>query len=791
MMIKFWYCTLVSLFLATGFLMAQNTYSISGKIIDSESGEPLVDASIIITGTTSGVLSNQNGFYSLVLKPGKYILLISFVGYNTISDSLSLFSDINRNYSLFIKSTETKEVIITARNLATNVQSTSTSIVNLTAKEIKELPSLMGESDVMRIIQLSPGVQSANEGNSGFNVRGGGADQNLVLLDNTVVYNPTHILGFFSVFNGDIIKDVKLIKSGMSANYGSRMSSVVEVNTIDPCDDKYSVYGTIGLISSKLMVNGPIVKNKISFYVAGRRSYLDEVLKPIIRPFIKGGSSFYNYSNYYFYDMNIKFLYRINNKSRLSLTYYNGNDYYSLNQYGLNYENQMNWGNTVLTSTFNRIINENSYIESTLSYTNYKFNLLAEQYNINIGFVSIVEDITFKLKVNKIKQNRRVIFGVDYQLHHFVPNKLDATVNDLQLNFGPNESIYSHEPTLFYNHEFDITNRIAVSAGLRYTIYLQTGPYSEYNKNNIGEIIDTTYFKWNNLIKNYNKLEPRITLKYQLSLNSSIKAAYTRHYQFIHMVSASSVTLPTDVWLPSTKTIKPQESDHYSIGYYRNSDNNEYTTSIEAYYKDLRNQVELLYGFINNMQDKTFEESMVFGKGKSYGLEFFIRKNTGKANGWISYTLSRTEKQFDEIYEGKVYPAKYDRRHDLNIVITYELSKKITLSGTFVYATGNAMTIPDYKMLISGNVITGSSKPNSFRMPAYHRLDLSVNFLLKKSKKYESALNLSIFNVYNRANPFFIYFEITGNIEEYNLKITPKQVTLFPIMPSLSWSFNF
>jgi hypothetical protein len=317
------------------------------------------------------------------------------------------------------------------------------------------------------------------------------------------------------------------------------------------------------------------------------------------------------------------------------------------------------------------------------------------------------------------------------------------------------------------------------------------GPFTEYIKNEIGEVIDTLEYRNDQIIKRYNNLEPRITFKYQLTLNSSVKAAYTRHVQYVLLASATSVTMPTDVWLPSTNHIRPQKSDHYTTGYYQNFRDDLFTFSTELYYKELKNQVELLYGFINNFQDNTFEESMVFGVGKSYGIELFISKNKGKLTGWLGYTLSRTEKQFDEINHGIVYPAKYDRKHDLNLVFAYSLSRKLSLSGTFIYATGNAMTIPEYKYLIGGNVITGYSGTNAFRMPAYHRLDLSATYILNKTDKYESSLNLSIFNVYNRANPYFIYFEITGNVYEYNLKITPKQVTLFPIIPSISWSFKF
>lgn len=489
--------------------------------------------------------------------------------------------------------------------------------------------------------------------------------------------------------------------------------------------------------------------------------------------------------------MNAKIQFIINSKEKLSITYYSGNDFYNLNQYTLNYKNQLKWGNTLLISTYRKIFNEYWFMENTLGYTNYKFDFSASQYNVDIHLNSVAEDINWKLKIFRIVNNNKIIFGFDYQYHHFIPNNLNAIANGLALNFGANSVMYAHESALFFNQEYNITPQISMNYGLRFTNYMHVGPYTEYSKYPIGKINDTIVYTAGQIIKTYNNIEPRITLKYQFDLNSSIKTSYTRHCQYIHLASATTVTLPADVWLPSTDHIKPQKSNHYTIGYYQDLSHNRFTASLEIYYKELFNQMELLYGFINNFQDKTFDESMVFGKGKSYGMEILLKKNLGKITGWIGYTLSRTERQFDAINEGRIYPAKYDRKHDLNIVLSYEINKKWNISTTFIYATGNAMTIPEYKYLIGGNIITGYSDINSFRMPAYHRLDLSVNYILKKKEKYESSLNFSIFNVYNRANPYFIYFEITGDVYSYDLKITPKQVSLFPILPSISWSVRF
>jgi hypothetical protein len=771
--------------------IGQTSYKLSGKIIDNTTKEILAGASVKDLKIYRGAISDQNGYYSLELSEGKVVLQISFIGYKTLFDTLNLHSDFKKDFLLQADNLKVEDVIVTSRSNDIEIRKATTSTIQLNSMEIRQLPALMGEPDVLRLVQLSPGVQSANEGNSGFYVRGGGADQNLVLLDNATVFNPSHVMGFFSVFNSDVIKDVKLIKSGMTADYGGRMSSIIEVNTLNGNFNRFHSSVTIGLISSKAEIEGPIVKDRISFVIAARRSYLDEVLKPAVRTFSNNESSFYNNSSYYFYDLNAKITAKINKNNLLSVTFYNGRDYYELDQYKLNYKNLMDWGNTLITGTYTKIFNERWFLENTISYTNYQLSFAASQFNVDIGLTSLVENLEDKLIFKRSYNNNDISFGLDYQRNHFVPNDLKANANGLNLDFGQNRDLYSHETALFYNHKFNISSRLAISAGLRYSYYLHTGPYTEFIKNEVNEITDTLSYGNKDVIKAYPNLEPRFTVSYLLTLNSSIKGSYTRHVQYIHLASASSVTLPTDVWLPSTNRIKPQKSDHYTLGYYQNFGKNTFNASIEAYYKNLYNQIELLYGIINDFQDKIFEESMVFGTGRSYGLEFYLRKTRGKVTGWIGYTISRTERKFPQIDMGRVYPAKYDRTHDLNLVLSYSLNDRWNLSGTFIYATGNALTVPESKYLIGGNVITGYSGTNAFRMPAYNRLDLSITYNLKKRKNFDSSINFSVFNVYNRANPYFIYFEISGNVYDYDLHITPRQVTLFPIIPSISWSFKF
>ncbi|MBN2350061.1 MAG: TonB-dependent receptor [Bacteroidales bacterium] len=786
---------ILMVFILTGFLL-QNAgaqeYLLSGKVIDGESGEWLIGAAIQVTGTSKGAVTDENGTYILKLPRGIYNIQISYIGYERLGKEISLTADRIENFTLIPKVIESEEVIITTEKPEDHFRSTETGLIELKAKDIKALPTLMGEADALRILQLSPGVSSVTEGNAGFYVRGGGADQNLILIDNATVYSSSHVLGFFSVFNSDAIHGVRLTKSGMPAFYGGRLASVMDVEMLDGNPDSLETTIGIGLISSKIAFQGPILKNRITFSAAVRRSYLDEVVKPVISPFLKNQSSFFKDNKYHFYDINGKLAVRLSGRDRVTFTLYNGIDKYSLQQYRFDYENYIKWGNTLGVLNYNHIFNKDFAVNTSLSFTEYFFNFSAVQSNIQIGLSSLIRDVAFKIQFTKLGTNNGYTkFGIDYQKHRFLPNNLDATANDLDLEFGSNRVLNAHETAIYYDRIIPVGGRLSTNIGLRYTNFLHVGPYQKMLTNNLGEIYDTLSYGSNKVIKPYNHIEPRISARYLLNDNSSLKASFTQNYQYIHLASASAVTLPTDVWLPSTEKIKPQQGEQYTLGYFVNSRDNIYQASVDMYYKTLKNQVELLYGIINNFKDNIFEESVIFGSGSSYGIEFYIRKTQGKMNGWIGYTLSKTTRKFDEINEGKIYPAKYDRRHDVNLVVSYVLNKKWTFSGTFIYASGNAMTLPEYKYLIDGNVITGYGPTNGFRMPDYHRLDLSATYSGKKAKRYESSWNFSVINLYNRANPYFIYFEISGDVYDYNLKITPHQVSLYPILPSVTWSIKF
>ena len=782
---------IVAIFWGIG-IFGQEKIKISGKITDISTNEPLIGATIYLLNSNYGTISNEHGYFSLYLTSGIKQIGANYLGYHSDTIDIVIYDNIRIDIKLERMHFITKEVVVSTKAPEKNVKSVESGSVQLTMREITKLPALMGESDFLRIIQLTPGVSAANEGNSGFFVRGGGADQNLILLDNANVYNPSHVLGFFSVFNSKTIANTKLIKSGIPANYGGRLSSVLNFTSRDGDLKRYSIQGTLGLLSSNLLVEGPIVKEKLSFVFAGRRSYIDEVIKPIIRPLVPGSSTFYDNSKYHFYDLNAKLSLKPTTKDKITLTAYQGSDKYSIQELQIDFKNLMNWGNAVIALNWAHRFNTRWNLTNSVSLTDYHFNLEAQQNTVNVDLFSGVRDLNYKLTLANIQDNGSIIkAGLEYTYHRFRPNNLSAETYETDLQFGSNRVMNAHEASAYYNHEFDIFYNTRVSAGLRYSHYIHVGPYYQMNRNVINEITDTTYFGPQDAIKTYNDLEPRISLRYQLNKLSSIKASYSLNNQYVHLASSSAVTLPTDVWLPSTNLIKPQRSTQYTLGYFRNFLENQYTGSLNIYYKDFRNQIELLQGFMNNFHDNIFEESITFGTGESYGVELHLQKALGNFTGWIGYTLSRTTRQFDNLNEGNVYPAKYDRTHDLNIVASYDLNQKWNLAATFIYATGNAMTLPESKYVIGGNVITQNGAINSFRMPDYHRLDLSVNYNLTTTEKFESILNFSVFNVYNRANPFYIYFQIEGNVYDGNIEITPKQISLFPILPSISWIFKF
>jgi hypothetical protein len=763
-------------------------FTISGYVKDNSTGEFLIGSNVYLKELMKGASTNTYGFYSITVPAGDYNFVASFVGYKDYTEKVKLDKNIKINVSLEPNVITTAEVVISGEREDRNIQSSEMGRVEIPIEKIKKLPAFFGEVDILKSIQLTPGVQSAGEGNSGYYVRGGGPDQNLILLDEAVVYNASHLLGFFSVFNADALKNVELIKAGMPANYGGRLASVLDISMKEGNNKKFEFDGGIGLISSRLTIQGPIKKDKCSFIVSGRRTYLDILMKPFLKsssPFKKGG--------YYFYDLNAKINYYFSDKDRLFLSGYFGRDVFKL--HNADFSNSIDWGNTTATVRWNHLYNEKLFSNLTLVYSDYKFHLTADQNLYEMKLFSGIRDYGAKIDFSYIPSIRHNIkFGTVYTYHTFTPNNASAKSGDTQFDLGGKVKLYSHELAFYISDDFDLTENIKISGGLRYSMFFHVGPYDRYNLDQTGKIADTIHYNSGDLIKMYSGLEPRVSVKFGINARSSIKASFTMNYQYIHMVSYTSVSLPTDIWVPSTSLVKPQIGYQYSLGYFQNFRKNMWETSFEIYYKDMRNQIEFKEGAQpeDNLKNNT-DNNFVFGRGWSYGAELYIKKRVGKTTGWIGYTLSWTQRKFPDINQGRTYFAKYDRRHDVSIVVTQEIGKRWSISAVWVYATGNAMTLPLSRYFLSGSIIQEYSARNAFRMPAYHRLDISATLEGKEKpgKKFHSSYSFGVYNVYSRMNPYYIYFETTGNLLDFNLQTVAKQVSLFPIIPSFTWNFKF
>ena len=777
----------VLLLFLTGTLSAQQKFTISGYVKDSLSAESMIGASVSINNQQHVVSSNAYGFFSITLPAGKYFLSCSFVGYETKRVDVQL--DQNKSLNLLIapKITINEEVVVNARRRDGNVKNAQMGKIDLSMARVKSLPVLFGEVDILKIVQLLPGVSNAGEGNTGLYVRGGGPDQNLILLDDAIVYNTGHLFGFFSIFNGDAIKNTSLIKGGMPAQYGGRLSSVLDISMKEGNMNKYEVDGGIGLIASRISVQGPIKKNKASFIVSARRTYIDLLVKPFIPK-----SSSYHGSGYYFYDLNAKVNYQFSEKDRLYLSGYFGRDVFDFNNAKRSFQTNVPWGNATTTLRWNHVFNRKLFANTTLLFNNYHFAFNAAQDNFKLSLSSGIRDLTAKTDIDYFASPRHKIrFGGLFTYHVFTPNVL--TGNQDSTTFNPNNSNkkYANETALYVQDDWQVSDHLQINGGLRWSGFEQIGPYTVYQHDADGNKTDSTYYGRGKPLKKYGGFEPRLTLRYSLNEETSLKTSVTRNIQYIHLVSNSGTTLPTDLWVPSTYVVRPQTGWQYSTGIFKNFSNNTYETSVELYYKTMQHQIEYKEGYTPSLSDP--EESFVFGKGWSYGAEFYLNKARGRFTGWVGYTLSWTWRKFPDLNGGEKYPAKYDRRNDLSLVGSYELNKHWKLSAVFVYASGNATSFPEKFYIIEGTLAQDYSSINKYRLPAYHRLDLAAVYTptYKPQKKIHGSWVFSIYNVYSRLNPYFIYFDQTGSPYDGTLQVTAKKVSIFPIIPSVTWNFHF
>ena len=785
---------LISFLLLVQSVVAQN-YTISGYLTDESNGEGLIGAALYVPEIERGTTSNLYGFYSLSMPAGTYTLTYSFIGYKTVSRQIELDADQTINIEFTPGDVQLTEVEITTDRPDENVRSIEMSVEKLDIKTIRKVPQFMGEVDVIRTLQLLPGVSTVGEGAMGFNVRGGNVDQNLILLDEAPVFNSSHLFGFFSVFNADAVKDFKLYKGGIPAKYGGRLSSVLDVRQIEGNMKKFHGSAGLGLISSRLMLEGPIVKDKASFMISGRRSYID-LFFPLFED-LKGTSVF-------FYDLNAKVNYKIGERDRLFLSGYFGDDV-------MNFNNQFKarWGNGTGSLRWNHLFNSKLFLNTTVVYSKYSYSLGVPEGLQAFEWKSAIQNFNAKMDFSYYPNpNNTIEFGVNALFYAFDPGATEP-LNDesmfQEISVARKRAI---EPAIYLSNEQSISDNFTVQYGLRYSFFVNYGEQTVYQyaqglPHQEENITDTTFYSGGDIIRTHagwEGFEPRLSLNYMISNRHSVKASYNRTRQYIHLISNTTAATPIDVWAPSDSYIEPSSVDQVALGYFRNFSNNTYEFSVEGYYKrfydiiDYRDGAELL------LSDK-LETQILSGSGLAYGLEMMFKKSTGRLTGWLSYTLSRTERTIEGINNDDPFPSNWDKIHDLTAVLSYDLNDRWNASANFSFMTGRPITYPDGRYELDGIIVPNYSNRNGARTPNYHRLDFSVTytkpkdkankifFFFKKPADWQSSWVFTLYNVYNRKNPYSIYFRQN---EDNPQQTEAVQLTIFgSIIPGITYNFNF
>ena len=778
-------------FLAIGALSAQDQVTLSGYIKDASSGETLIGATAFIVEASAGATSNEYGYYSVTIPAGDYTVEYAYLGYNSISIPLNISQDTKQNIELIEEAAKLEEVVITAEPEDENVTQVEGSVNKLDIATIKKMPSLLGEVEIIRSIQLLPGVSSVGEGATGFNVRGGSIDQNLVLLDEAPVYNSSHLFGFFSVFNPDAVKDVKLIKGGIPSRYGGRLSSILDVRMKEGNNKQLAVNGGVGLIFSRLAIEAPIVKDKSSFIIAGRRSYADVLASPFLGDDLGD-------TRLFFYDLTLKTNYTFNDKDRLFLSGYLGRDRF---QFGA--AAGFSWGNQTGSLRWNHLFNDKLFSNFTLYYSDYDYELnfgedSFDRFDWNASIVNYSAKPEFTYFANP--QNL-IKFGGQVILYEFLPGNAVGVSEGVARDIGL-PSLYAFESALFVENEQDITDRLTLNYGLRWSHfnYVGEGTRLTLGEAELGErrpVIDQEFFDQWESIQTYSNFEPRISAKYQLNGSSSVKASYTRTSQYIQLVSNTTASTPLDIWTPATNNIRPLLADQVALGYFKNFSDNTYEFSSEIYYKKVANLVDYIDG-ADLLLNPFLEGELLEGENRAYGIELLLKKSKGDFTGWISYTLAKTENKIDGIANNEWYPTRFDQTHNFSLTAFYELNDKWSLSGNFSYITGTPTTFPTSRFEQQGFVVLhdGNNGRNNVRLPDYHRLDFGATrkSLLKRDGKWQGEWVFSIYNVYSRRNAFSIFFQPQDDRPAPGLPVETEAIRLSVIgnfIPSVSYNFKF
>lgn len=774
-------------FLCTFFsAFGQQKVSLSGYVTDAANGEALIQATVVVVEAGTGTYTNDYGFYSLSLAPGSYTLKFSYLGFQTQTLTVELTESMTLDLELASKELTVGEVVISAEAEDQHVKQVEMSTTKLDIREVRRMPQLLGEVDIIRSIQLLPGVSTVGEGATGFNVRGGNVDQNLILLDESPVYNSSHLLGFFSVFNADAIKDIKLYKGGIPANYGGRLSSVLDVKQKEGNNKQFAGTGGIGLISSRMTLEGPIAKEKASFMVAGRRSYMDLFLK--LSPDEELRSNVL-----YFYDLNAKVNYEINDKNKIFLSGYFGDDVFRFED-----EFKMQWGNQTGTIRWNHLFGDRLFSNFTAVYSNYRYRLgIPESEGNSDPFDWTSHIINYNLKADfgfYASPNFTLDFGASAIVYRFKPGTIDFLGDTTNFSDFDIEHEHALESGIYVSAEQKIGKRLTLQYGLRYANFQNIGAgvvyqYQEGVPMRETSIIDTLQYGDLEVIETFDGWEPRFSFNFLLDDKSAIKGSYNRINQFIHLVSNTTSATPLDIWKPSGPHVKPAVVDQFALGYFRNFYDNAYETSVEVFYKDFANLLDFKDG-AELLFNETIETELLSGDGRAYGLELMIRKQKGDWTGWLGYTLSRTERKVPGINDGAYYPSNYDKLHDLSLVVSYQLNPRWNLSANFAYMTGRPVTYPDARYVYDGITIPSYGNRNGSRTPAYHRLDLGANWdLSKPEKKLQQSLSFGLYNAYGRRNAYSVFFRPN---EDDPMVTEAVRLSIFAApLPYITWNFTF
>lgn len=752
--------------------------TLSGYVNDQSNGEMLIGVTVYCAELKIGSVTNTYGFYSLSLVPGKYNIRYSYIGYNTEEKEIQLDKNQTVNISLQPSQAELGEVVITGSRSDENVRAPEMSLVKLDIKTIRKVPALLGEIDVIKVLQLLPGVQTTSEGSTGFSVRGGNSDQNLILLDEATIHNASHLLGFFSVFNNDAVKDVTLYKGDIPAAYGGRLSSLLDVRMKDGNTKKFGGTGSVGTVSSKLTLEGPIVKDRTTFLVSGRRTYADLFL-----PLAKDENV--QNSKLYFYDFNLKMMHVANENNRFYLSGYAGHDTFK-NEFA-----SMGFGNQTGSLRWNHLFSKKLFFNLSLIYSNYNYELGTPEGDANsFKWTSKMRDYSARFDfTHYISDKHTLRYGGTTMYHEFYPGTATGLGTESAITEFILPSEYALEHSLYASDEYKATQKLTFKYGLRFALFQNIGPGTYYNYDQDYNPIDSVIYSKGDLFNSYTSLEPRLAFTYLVNDVSSVKGSYSHAAQFITLAQNSTAGTPLDIWFPATPNVKPQVCDQFALGYFRNFEKNMYEASVEAYYKNFRNIIDFR-DHAMLLLNPYLEGELRFGTGYSYGIETLLRKNEGLLTGWVSYTYSRSFRVIPEINDGNRYNAPYDKPHALNIVANYDFSERISASATWVYATGLPVTFPTGRAVVGNSIIPIYSNRNAYRMPDYHRLDLSVSLKGKDKpgKKWHGEWNLSVYNAYNRHNSWSINF--TQDSKDPNITYAEKTY-LFAIIPALTYNFKF